>query len=173
MIPEQYVVASLGVFIGFVGMLIIVRPGSGVMAWAALLPIGAATCYAINQIATRILRSASQPFTTALWTLAIGTTFATLAAPFTWVGPPPETWFLAALLGVIAIGADFAIIKAVSLAPVSVLAPLSYLPLVFATIFGYVFFGDWPDVWTFVGAFIIVASGLYIFHRERVRSGAT
>lgn len=163
----------VGVAVGFVGMLIIVRPGMGVMAWAALLPIGAATCYAFNQILTRKLRAAARPFTTALWTLALGSALATMAAPFTWVAPPPETWALAILLGVIAIGADFAIIKAVTLAPVSVIAPLSYLPLVFATIFGYVFFGDWPDVWTFVGAFIIVASGLYIFHRERVRAGAS
>jgi drug/metabolite transporter (DMT)-like permease len=154
---------------GFCGMLIIVRPGHAAFQWVALLPFAMACCYATYQILTRIIAGVADPLNSLFYTALVGTLVMSCAVPFFWVWPKPETWALLIATGLFGGLGHFAFIKAFERAPASVLAPFSYTELIWSVTAGYVIFGDFPDVWTFVGAGIIVTAGLYIFHREQIR----
>lgn len=157
------------VAVGFVGALIVVRPGTGIMGVGASLLLAAACCNALYQLITRMLRAADGPLTTLLYTALVGSVLLSLAVPFVWVAPEPAHWPLFALLGVFGGAGHFTLIKAFQRAPAAAVAPFSYTSLVWATAFGYLIFGDLPDAWTVLGAAIIAGGGLYILHRERVR----
>jgi len=159
-----------GVLVGFAAVLIIVRPGTGVIGWAALLPLGAAACYALYQISTRILSRSDETLTTLFYTALIGTLATNLIVPFYWQTPAATDWGLLVLVGALGAVAHLLFIKAYSLAPPAVLGPFVYTQLIWATTLGLIVFSDFPDAWTIVGAVIITASGLYIWHREhRIR----
>lgn len=157
------------VAVGFVGALIIIRPGSGVFQMAALLPLAAASFYALYQIATRKLSTLDQPLTTLLYTVSVGVPVTTLALPWFWVTPDLGGWLLMISVGLLGGLSHFTLIKAFGHAPAAVLTPFSYSNLVWATLLGFLVFSELPDYWTVLGAVIIVSSGLYIFHREQVR----
>lgn len=157
------------VIVGFIGALIVVRPGTGVMGVGAWLLLTAACCNALYQIITRKLRVADGPLTTLLYTALVGSVLLTLVVPVVWVTPQPAHWPLFALLGVFGGAGHFTLIKAFQRAPAAAVAPLSYTSLVWAIGFGYLLFGDLPDRWTVIGAAIIAGGGLYILHRERVK----
>jgi drug/metabolite transporter (DMT)-like permease len=157
------------VAVGFVGALIVVRPGMGAMGSGAILLLGAALSNALYQLTTRKLRTADGPLTTLLYTASLGTLLLSLVMPAVWVTPQPAHWPLFALMGVFGGIGHFALIKAFQRAPAAVVAPFSYVSLLWATIFGFALFGDLPDAWTIVGALIIAGGGLYILHRERVK----
>jgi drug/metabolite transporter (DMT)-like permease len=159
----------IGVAFGFAGVLIIVRPGSDLWQLAALILLGSATCNAFYQMSTRQLRGSDDPTLTLFFTPLAGTVAGALALPFFWQTPDTQGWLLFALIGAFAAAGHFALIKAFSLMPAPVAAPFGYLNLIWSIGFGYLLFGDWPDLWTFAGAAVIMASGLYILHRERVR----
>ena len=159
--------AAVGV--GFLGALIVVRPGTGIMGLGAGLLLAAACSNALYQLATRKLRAADGPLTTLLYTAVVGTVLLSVAVPTVWVTPEPAHWLLFALLGILGGAGHFTLIKAFQRAPAAVVAPFSYTSLVWATGFGFLVFGDLPDIWTVVGAAIIAGGGLYILHRERVR----
>jgi len=163
--PRRWV----GVLVGFIGALIIIRPGSGVMQWAALLPLGAAFCYALYQITTRKLAHYDPPLTTLLYSVSVGIPATTLVLPFYWIWPSPFHW--GAMLGMGALGtiSHFCLIKAMESAPAAVVAPFSYSNMLWATLLGFVVFGEFPDGWTLAGAGVLIVSGLYVFHREQVR----
>jgi drug/metabolite transporter (DMT)-like permease len=158
-----------GVVIGCIGALIIIRPGSGVMQWAALFPLGAASCFAFYQIATRQLSHSEPPLTTLFYTISVGTPVMTLIMPLVWEMPDWQGWAMMAGMGLIGGISHFTLIKAFSAAPAAVISPFNYSNLVWATLFGFIVFGELPDGWTIVGALIIVASGLYVFFREQQR----
>jgi drug/metabolite transporter (DMT)-like permease len=155
--------------IGFLGAIVVVRPGAGIMGVGALLLLGAALSNAMYQLATRRLRVVDPPMTTLLYTAVAGTLLLSLAMPAVWVTPAPEHWPLFALLGVFGGAGHFTLIKAFQRAPAAVVAPFSYTSIIWATGYGFVLFGDLPDPWTLVGAGIIAGGGLYILHRERVK----
>lgn len=157
------------VLVGFIGAMIIVRPGTGVMGTGAGLLLAAACCNALYQIITRKLRVADGPLTTLLYTALVGSVLTTLLVPSVWVTPQPAHWPLFALLGLLGGAGHFTLIKAFQRAPAAVVAPLSYTSLIWAVGFGYLLFGDLPDRWTVLGAVIIACGGLYILHRERVK----
>ena len=157
------------VAIGFVGALIVVRPGTGVMGTGAVLLLAAAFCNALYQLTTRKLRMVDSPSTTLLYTAVVGSVLLSLLLPSVWVAPQPAHWLLFALLGVLGGAGHFTLIKAFQRAPAAVVAPFSYSSLVWATGYGYFIFGDLPDEWTVVGSCIIAGGGLYILHRERVK----
>ena len=161
--------ASIGV--GFIGVLIIVRPGAGVMHWAAALPLGVAMCQASYQIMTRLLSQEADGINSLVYTSLVGAAVTTLALPFFWVPPQGVDWLIMACIGFLVCAGHFAMIKAYERAAASVIAPLTYTELIWATLAGFAVFGDLPDVWTFVGAAIIAASGIYILHRERLKRG--
>lgn len=157
----------MGVAVGFVGALIIIRPGLGVMQWAALLVLGAALANALYQIATRLLHNTDETLTTLLYTAVVGSIATSLIVPFLWVTPDPIGWGLMALAGLLGGIGHFCLIRAFTLAAPPVVAPFSYSSLVWSTLFGFLIFAELPDLWTLVGAALIVAGGLYIFHREQ------
>jgi drug/metabolite transporter (DMT)-like permease len=154
---------------GCVGALIIIRPGFGVMQWAALLPLGAACCFALFQIITRRLSQTDAPLTTLFYTISVGTPVTTLIMPFVWVMPDWQGWLLMAAMGLIGGVSHFTLIKAFATAPAAVVSPFTYTNLLWATVFGFIIFGELPDRWTVIGALIIVVSGLYAFFREQQR----
>ncbi len=155
------------VVIGFAGVLIVLRPGADVVHWGALLVLGGAFFYAIYQIQTRKLAGYDDPRTTAVYTILAAFIVATVAVPFFWEMPGNTVdWLLFLSLGVVGGLAHYFIIKAYQYAEASLVGPFDYSQLVGASIFGFAFFGEVPDVWTWVGAAVIIASGLYIAHRE-------
>jgi drug/metabolite transporter (DMT)-like permease len=161
-----------GVLIGFVGALIIIRPGTGVMEFAAFLPLGAAFCFALYQIATRRLRGIDGPVTTLTYTAVTGTVITSVIVPFFWILPDPTGWLLRGSLGILGTAGHFALIKAFESAPVSVIAPFDYTALIWAALFGLFIFNETLDTFTIVGALVITGSGLYILRRESVQSVA-
>jgi drug/metabolite transporter (DMT)-like permease len=159
-----------GVLCGFAGALIIVRPwSSGALAIGAgtLLLLVAALLNANYQILTRKVRVYDHPLTSLLYTAAAGAVITRFIVPWFWQWPTAFDWLLFVGSGCLGGLGHLFLIQAFRRAPASVVAPFSYSALLWATLFGWIVFGEWPDSWTWVGAAIIVASGLYIFHREQ------
>ncbi len=164
------------VLVGFLGVLIIVRPGGGaalgVSQWAMLLPLATAAISAFYQIATRLVARTDPVETSLFFTAASGAVVTTVAVPFVWQTPDLAGWSLMIATGVLAGAGHYCIINAFKRAPASVLAPFSFTQIIWATALGYLVFGDLPDRATWAGAAIIVGSGLYVFYRESVRRGS-
>ncbi len=156
------------VLVGFAGALIIIRPGLGIIDWAALFPLGAAACFAVTAIVTRKLGGLDAVPTTLVFTTFVGAALASTVAPFFWTPPTASALALMVCIGVVGVIAHFAVIKAFVAAPATTVAPYNYTTIVWATVFGFVVFGDRPDPWTLIGAAVIVGSGLYIYYRERI-----
>ena len=160
------------VCVGFVGALLIIRPGSGLHNPAVLLLLASAGAYALYQIATRFVIAHDSPATGIIFAALLGSLGTTVLLPFIWV--TPESFAdLAMLLALGCLGGlgHFLVIKAFQAAPASVIAPLGYVELIGTATLGYVIFGNFPDALTWIGALIIIASGLYIAMRERKRRG--
>lgn len=159
--------------IGMLGLLIIIRPGFAHFDPLLLLPLGGVILYALYQVLTRVVARHDHPDTTVLYTGLVGLVAMTLVGPFFWKTPDMTGLLLMLTIGVIGLLGHALLIKALALAPASVLQPLNYTMIVWAVLFGYIFYDDLPDLPTVFGALIIVAGGLYTFHRERVRGGDT
>jgi len=161
------------VIIGFAGALIIIRPGFEGFHPAALLVVGSAACYALYQVLTRRIAGHDDPATTITYTAVIGALLSTLVGPFVWQTPVGlRDWLLFAGLGFFGGLGHYLVVKSFQWGQASVLAPFGYGQLIGATVLGYLLFGDFPDRWTWVGAAIVVACGIYIAYREGVRGGA-
>ena len=156
----------IGVAVGLIGAMIIIRPGSEVFTPASLLPMAAACCFAGYAISTRFLGNDEPAATSFVYTTLIGTIAASLIVPFYWETPQGLDIPVMATFGIIAAIGHGLLIYALSLAPASAVAPFSYVGIVLSVIWGYLFFYEVPDIFTFYGAFVIVASGLYVWHRE-------
>jgi len=157
--------------VGFLGALIIVRPGGDLFGWAALLPLLAALLYAIYQIATRLLSRSDGPGTTVLCTGLVGAVVASGIVPWCWIAPDMEGLALMTLLGTLGGISQFGLIKAFQAAPAAIVSPFGYSNMIWATLLGLLIFGDFPHWSTLVGAGVLIASGLYVWYRERVREG--
>lgn len=157
----------IGVLAGLVGALIIIRPGSEIFSPYAALPLLAASCYACYVISTRFLGRDEDSLTNLLYATLIGTVVASFLVHTVWQTPGPADAALMLGMGVIGGTGQYFLIRAFTLAEAGVVAPFSYVGLIFAVFFGYVFFAEIPDTMTFVGALVIVGSGLYVWHRER------
>ncbi len=155
------------VVIGFLGALVILRPGGEGFGWAALLPLGGALSFAAYGVATRFLGSEDSVWTTFFYTGTVGAVAASLAAPFVWTVPAAADLPLLVLVGLFGAGGQAMLILAMSFAPASLLAPFLYVNLVWATLFGFIFFDETPDLYTVLGAAIIVGAGLFVRWRER------
>jgi drug/metabolite transporter (DMT)-like permease len=156
---------------GFLGVLFIVRPGSAMLQWPALLAIGAALCYSLYQIMTRKFSASESPLTTFFYTAVVGCLLMTLVVPMFWRTPELRHVPLLLLLGVAGGAGHYVLIKAMELADASFLSPLGYTQLIWATLLGFLVFGDLPDAIAFLGMLVIVASGLYVAlgHRAKPR----
>jgi len=160
-----------GVVISFCGALIIVRPGTEMMQPALLLALAAACTLALLQIATRQLSRYDSTLTSLFYTALVGALVMSAVVPFHWIAPDAWGWLLFCVLGFFGGASHYAMIKAFEAAPAPTIAPFIYSNLIWATAVGFLVFGDLPDGWTFLGATIIAASGIYVFYRERVRDG--
>ncbi len=161
------------VFVGLAGVLIVLRPGAEVAHWASLLTLGGAFFYAIYQIQTRQLAAHDDPRTTAVYTIVVALVVTTIAVPFYWETPHTVVDGLVFIaLGVFGGLAHFFVIKAFQYAEASVVGPFDYSQLIGATVLGYIVFDEFPDALTWVGAAIIVTSGLYVAHREALNQRA-
>jgi drug/metabolite transporter (DMT)-like permease len=165
----------IAVAAGFAGVLFIVRPGSAMLQWPALLALGAASCYSLYQIMTRRFSATQPPMVTFFYTAAVGCVLMSPIVPFFWETPQLRHWPLFMLLGVAGGAGHYALIKAMQLADASFLSPLGYAQLLWATLFGLLVFGDFPDAPAFLGMAVIVASGLYVAlgHRRKPREPET
>ncbi|GKY87778.1 DMT family transporter [Sinisalibacter aestuarii] len=157
---------AIGIGAALVGALIVIRPGSAVFSLTAVLPLAAAFFYASFALATRRVGHAETVWTSLFYTALLGAVVLSLAVIPFWVAPSGKAIALMALIGSVAALAQFLIIRAFMLAEASVVAPFSYIGLLFAALWGMIFFGDVPDGPTIIGAGIIVAAGVYVWHRE-------
>lgn len=157
----------MGIVIGFAGALVVLRPGSESIQLSMLLVLAAAFTNAMYQVFTRKLRAQDGPMTSLFYTGLIGAIVTTIAVPFYWQSVDAFDWFLFIFAGVAGGIGHLCLIRAFKQAPASVIAPFSYSSLLWATMFGYILFGDIPSSWTLSGATLIIGSGLYIYHRER------
>lgn len=154
------------VLVGFVGVLIAMKPTSASISFGALIAIVGAFGSAVLMLVTRELRGTSQTFLA--FTQTCGTfLFGAVYAPFVWITPQWSHVGIFLVAGVVSVCSLLCANRALTLAPASVLAPYKYTAIGFAALFGYLVFGDVPSLTTIIGAVIIVSSGLYIFMRER------
>ena len=161
--PRRWV----AVVIGFIGVLVIIRPGTVSFHWAMLLALASALATALYQIATRKVGADDRAITSLFYASLVGSVAAAPAAPIGWVMPDLGQWGLLALMGLYGMVGHHMLTQAHRMAPAPVLAPFVYSQIVWMAIIGFVVFGDVPDTWTVVGASVVVASGLYVFYREQ------
>lgn len=161
----------VAVSIGFIGMLIVVRPGLGVIHPAAGLVLIAAAIFALRQILSRFLSGTDKVKTTVAYTAIVSTALLTLPLGFFWITPTTNLeWMLLVSMSICAAVAETCVIKALEVAESVALAPMHYSLLIWGTMYGFLVFHQLPDVWTWLGAAIIMATGLYTVHREAVVS---
>src|ERR1044072_263489 len=155
------------VLVGFLGVVIALRPSAATLTLPALIALTGSVCFALLMIVTRMLRDTHD---TVLMSTQMASTFAfgAVAAPLGWVTPSLYDLMFLSGFGVVSVIALFSINRSLKLAPASVVVPYQYTMLVWAILLGYLVFGDVPDRFMLLGSAIIVAAGLYIFHREQL-----
>lgn len=155
------------VAVGFIGTLIIIRPGFAELNPGTLLALGAGACLALYFAMTRRIAGQAPAIVTTFHTSLIGAVLLSLAVLPVWQAPSAPQWGLLFLIGLIATVGHYLIIRAYDHAEASLLAPLAYTEIIMATAVGWWFFGDFPDGWTFLGVAILIACATYISIRER------
>ena len=156
------------VVLGFLGVLIILRPGFGNWQPILFLPLLGAFGFAVYLVLTRMAAKFDTIGTSAFYTGLVGLSVLTIFLPLEWKTPTIEEWGWLLLASVLGLCGHISVIKALSMAEASVLQPFFYVVLVWATFLGFIIFDDIPDFITIIGACIIVGSGLYAWYRERV-----
>lgn len=158
------------VLAGLLGVLIVIRPGGGALQAAALFPLASAACWAVTIIVTRRMGTLDRSETTLLWSAWTGLLLLTALVPFGFIVPSAGQVALGVGIGLAASTGQYVLILAYRRAAASLLAPFSYVQLLSSTLLGALVFGAVPDGMTLLGASVIIASGLYTIHRERVRA---
>ena len=158
----------IAVLIGLLSVLMILRPGGVSFQLAMLLPLGSSLCWAMALVLTRLMRGSEQALTVLVWSSLVG-----VAAVFplvwpVWVTPNASQWTILILLGVFNGLGQYLVIRAFMLASASLLAPFSYSIIIWSMLIGLIIFNSFPDGITLVGTAILIAAGLYIWHREKV-----
>jgi len=166
----------IAVVTGFLGALLIIKPGSTSFTLAALLPIGAAFFFSGYLVVTRKVANVDHPLTMQFASGAAATLFLSVAlipgtlansTAWGWQFPTTIEWSYLVGIGLIAAFGHLLVVIAVNRAPTSVLAPFGYVEIIAATLLGWYIFSEWPDVWSWIGIAVIVFSGLYVFLREQ------
>ena len=156
----------MAVSLGFLGTLIVIRPGFIEFNLATFAALGNGICYGFYLILTRKLSTSDNSLLTLLFSGVVGTIIISLFLPSVWVNPTPNQWIMMAIIGFIASVAHLFLILSLKYADASKLAPLGYTEIITNILISYYFFYELPDNWTYLGLFIIVLSGLYISRRE-------
>ena len=157
------------VIVGFIGSLIVIRPGFIEFNLASVAALGTGFFYGIYLIITRKLHRSDSPLLTLLLTGVVGFVVASFLVPVVWINPTFNQWSLLALMGIFACLGHLFLILSLKYADASKLAPFGYFEIVTNIILGYYFFSDFPDFWMWIGLLIIISSGIYITIRERSR----
>ena len=156
----------LGIIASMIGALIIIRPGTDVFTVYAVLPLVAAVCYTTYNLTTRFVGNRESPWTSLLYSALFGAAVFSCMVPFFW---QPVSLFAAGLMVLLSLCGTFSqlfLIRALAIGEASLLAPFAYVGLIYATIWGLVFFGEFPDEWSIIGAIIIAISGFYVWYRD-------
>ena len=154
------------VSIGFIGTLIVIRPGFIEINLATLAALGNGICYGFYLILTRKLSASDNSLLTLLFAGTVGTIVMSFFMPSVWISPTLDQWIMMALIGLVASVTHLFIIISLRFADASKLAPLGYTEIITNIILSYYIFNELPDNWTYLGLFIIVLCGLYISRRE-------
>ena len=174
LLKERITIHSwIGVLLGFLGVIVIVRPGGGVISWAAIYPLALALFFALYQITTRLVSRGDAPMVTLAWTIAVGLVLTTPLLPFAWRPVSGNGWLLLILSGIFFGLSHLVLIRAFSMAPAAVLTPFTYAQIIAATLLGVVVFGDVPDAWAVAGMALIALAGLYVLRRQASENPAT
>jgi drug/metabolite transporter (DMT)-like permease len=162
-----------GLVAGLAGVMIVLRPGFGAVAPAGLFAFASALVYSVYQILTRRLAGVDTAGTTILHTGLWATLATSFLLPFVWVRPSLQGWLLMGLLGALGGVGHYLLVLAYERAPASLIAPLSYVGMLFATLYGVLLFGEVPDAGTLLGAPVIAAGGLLVLSAETSRVRAS
>ncbi|MCB1506326.1 MAG: DMT family transporter [Hyphomicrobiaceae bacterium] len=163
---------AVAIVVGFVGVLVAVRPGFAHVHPAVIYSFLAMSAYALFMLITRHLAPYDPPLVTLFYSMFVGTALGAPVALSQWVWPHDAlTWVLLLSLGLLGGTGHFLFILAYNRAPASAISPFLYAQLITMVAMGYLVFGDVPDLWTLAGASIIIGSGIYLIHRERVTKG--
>jgi drug/metabolite transporter (DMT)-like permease len=160
----------LAIMVGFIGVLVVIRPGFGMMHWGMLLSLGSAGCGSIYATLTRIVSRDDSAGTSLAYAGLAGFVGLSLVMPFVWQPVSSHVWMLFFALGISGGLGHYLMIKAFGAAPGGTLAPFIYVQMLWMVIIGWLWFRDWPAVTTWIGIALIVGSGLYALHRERIRA---
>lgn len=163
--------AAIGV--GFIGVLVMLRPGMGVFHWAAIVVLCSAVFYSLLMITTRALKSTENTASLMFYPQVGMSLTGVFIAPLFWTTPTPIDFVLFALAGLFGSVGILCLTKAFRLAPAAVVSPFEYTALIWATLLGFVLWGELPDAVTVTGALIVATSGLYIIYRETRKAGKT
>ena len=160
------------VITGFIGSLIVIRPGFVEVNLASIAALGTGVLYAFYLIVTRKLHNSDHPLLTLLLTGVVGAIIGSMIMPYVWINPTINEWYMMFAIGFFATLGHLFLILSLRYADASKLAPFGYFEIITNIIIGYYFFNHFPDSWTFLGLFVIIVSGIYIFRRESsYRSG--
>ena len=154
------------VITGFIGSLIVIRPGFVELNLASIAALGTGVLYGFYLIITRKLHDSDNPLLTLLLTGIVGAILGSMIIPTAWVQPTITEWYMMFAIGFFASIGHLFLILSLRYSDASKLAPFGYFEIVTNIIIGYYFFNHFPDNWTFLGLFIIMSSGIYIFRRE-------
>ncbi len=157
----------IAVFFGFVGALIIIRPGFEIIRFASLAGVGTGVFYAFYVISTKKL-SNDTPFLTLTFSGLVGAIIISIFVPVAWISPSYHQWIIMISMAIVGTLGHFFLILSLKFADASKLAPLGYFEIVTNIIISYYFFNDFPDLWVWIGLVIIIASGIYISVRENI-----
>ena len=159
------------IIIGFLGTMIIIRPGLGVVNPAIFLVLIAAALFSVRQVISRYLSHSDNTVTTVAYTALVGSFWLTFALPFIWKWPNSSAEFILILsITILAALAEICVIKALELAEATLLGPVHYTLIIWGVFYGFIVFNQIPDLWTWIGTIIIVCCGLYTMYREKLVS---
>ena len=164
--PRRWV----AVITGFIGSLIVLRPGFVEINLASVAALGTGFLYGIYLIVTRKLHDSDHPLLTLLLTGVVGAIIGSMIMPIVWVQPTTIEWCMMFAIGFFASIGHLLLILSLRYADASKLAPFGYFEIITNIIIGYFFFNHFPDSWTFIGLSVIISSGIYIFRREALNN---
>ena len=161
--------AAVGV--GFLGVMVILRPGTAAFVPEMLIPLVSSFCWACGLIITRAMRGREGALTILVWSTVSGMVVIAPLGVSSWEMPTATQWGMLVVIAFCHAAGQYLTIRAFSLASASVLAPFSYSTIIWATLIGIFAFDSYPDFWTVAGTCLLAGAGLYVWHRERTVTG--